>query len=188
VTYRNNNWYGGPAGSAAGSGDVIANPMLANAGGTRAVDYKLTTGSPNVQKGISVTGVANDYFGTARPALFDIGAHQLSSAAAADTLAPTVPTNVNVIHTTSAMTLTWTASVDNIGVTGYRIYRNSALIATSSTPSYLDGAVTPTGVYSYQVSAVDAAGNESAVTAMAWPSAGAPVVAPASGRGRAAGH
>jgi parallel beta-helix repeat protein len=189
VTYRNNNWYGGPAGSAAGAGDVIANPMLANAGGTRAIDYKLTTGSPNLQKGISVTGVSSDYFGAARPALFDIGAHQLSSAVPSDTLAPTVPASLNVTHTTSSMTLTWTASVDNIGVTGYRVYRNGALIATSSVTSYLDGAVTATGVYSYQVSAIDAAGNESAVSAIAWPSAGAPVSsAPVLMRGRVAGH
>jgi len=188
MTYRNNNWYGVTAGSAAGSGDVIGNPMLVNAGGYKAADYKLSTGSPAVQKGISVTGVAADYFGTARPALFDIGAHQLSSAVATDTLAPTVPANLVVVHNTSSMSLTWVIATDNIGVTSYRIYRNGTLLATSAVNSYTDTAITSTGVYSYQVSALDAAGNESALSASAWPSAGAPVAAPPSTKKRTTSH
>src|SRR5205085_7790267 len=142
---------------------------------------------PAVQKGISLTGIAADYFGTARPALFDIGAHQLSSAVATDTLAPTVPAGLVVAHNTSSMSLTWIVATDNIGVTNYRIYRNGTLLATSAVNSYVDGTITSTGVYSYQISAIDAAGNESALSAAAWPSAGAPAVPPPTKK-RAASH
>jgi parallel beta-helix repeat protein len=189
VAYRNNNWYGGAAGSATGSGDVIGNPMLVNAGGTRAADYKLTASSPNLLKGFNVTTVTTDYFGGARTASFDIGAHQLSSGVVApvDTLAPSVPTNLTVVHTTSAMSLTWFPASDNVGVTSYRVYRNGSFVTTTAATSFIDSSVSSTGVYSYQVSAVDASGNESARSAEAWPSAGAPAVTKP-GRSRNAGH
>jgi hypothetical protein len=58
--------------------------------------------------------------------------------------------------------LTWTASTDNVGVTGYKIYRNSSLIGTSATNSYTDDTASPSTSYNYTVSAYDAAGNESA--------------------------
>jgi fibronectin type 3 domain-containing protein len=48
-------------------------------------------------------------------------------------------------------------------VTGYRIYRNGAFLAnTGATPSFSDTTVAGGNTYSYQVSAVDAAANESA--------------------------
>jgi hypothetical protein len=74
--------------------------------------------------------------------------------------------------------LTWTASTDNVAVTGYRIYRDavSAPLATAgaSATSYSDATVTPNTGYTYQVSAVDAAGNESprASATVSTPSAG----------------
>lgn len=58
--------------------------------------------------------------------------------------------------------LNWTASTDNVGVTGYKIYRNGTQIGTSATNSFIDDTVAPTTAYSYTVSAVDGAGNESA--------------------------
>ncbi|EKD26365.1 MAG: pectate lyase, partial [uncultured bacterium] len=61
--------------------------------------------------------------------------------------------------------ITWTASTDNGGVTGYRIYRNSSNtpIATvnSSLTSFTDANLTHSTVYTYKVSAIDAGGNES---------------------------
>ena len=67
--------------------------------------------------------------------------------------------------TSNAVNLNWTASTDNVGVTGYRVYRNASttplttLGATAT--SYTDNTVTASTAYTYQVSAVDAAGNES---------------------------
>ena len=57
--------------------------------------------------------------------------------------------------------LSWDASTDNVGVTGYNIYRNGAKVGTSATTSYVDTGLTPDTSYNYSITAVDAAGNES---------------------------
>jgi chitodextrinase len=60
--------------------------------------------------------------------------------------------------------LAWQASTDNVGVTGYTIYRDNSSIATvdGSTLSYIDTSVSASTTYSYAVDAFDAAGNHSA--------------------------
>jgi chitodextrinase len=81
-----------------------------------------------------------------------------------DTTPPTTPGNLAAPNpTSSAVTLTWSASSDGVGVTGYRVYRNGTQLATTggSTLTYRDSTVSPATAYTYQVSAVDAAGNES---------------------------
>ena len=80
-----------------------------------------------------------------------------------DMTPPSVPQNlVATVASTTSMSLNWTASTDNIGVTGYKIYRNSALVGTSATTSYPDSGLTANTQYSYTVSACDAIPNESA--------------------------
>ncbi|HSW85415.1 MAG TPA: Ig-like domain-containing protein [Candidatus Saccharimonadales bacterium] len=75
---------------------------------------------------------------------------------------PTQPTNlVATAASTSQINLTWNASSDNIGVTGYDVYRNGTKIATSSTNSFGDLGLAPATSYSYYVIARDAAGNSS---------------------------
>ncbi|HEY2091400.1 MAG TPA: right-handed parallel beta-helix repeat-containing protein [Thermoanaerobaculia bacterium] len=163
VTYRNNNWYGGTAGAAAGSGDVIADPHLANPGGLTAADYKLTLGSPAVAVGLSLSNVTADYFGAPRVAAYDLGAHQLGSTSTGDTTAPSVPVALTATAASSSvMTLVWAPSTDNVGVTGYQVLRNGALVGTTAAPAYSDSALTAATQYSYTVKAYDAAGNVSA--------------------------
>jgi chitodextrinase len=82
-----------------------------------------------------------------------------------DTQAPTVPTNLaatNVGSTT--LTLGWTASTDNVGVTGYDIYKNGALLTTVTTTTYNVTGLTAATAYSFYVKAKDAAGNISAAS------------------------
>ncbi|HEX9832200.1 MAG TPA: DNRLRE domain-containing protein, partial [Mycobacterium sp.] len=81
-----------------------------------------------------------------------------------DTEDPTAPTGL--IATASAATridLSWTAATDNVGVTGYRIYRAAQLVGTVPAPglTYQDTGLTPETSYTYRVSAIDAANNES---------------------------
>ncbi len=83
-----------------------------------------------------------------------------------DTEAPTVPTNLNATAISGTrVDLTWTASTDNVGVTGYKVFRDSAQVGTSPTASYSDTTCSPNTTYSYTVSAYDAALNESAQSA-----------------------
>ncbi len=80
--------------------------------------------------------------------------------------APTVPTNLAAVGASATQNnLTWTASTDNVAVTGYRIFRNNVQVATSTVPSYADSGLSPSTTYAYKVAAVDAAGNVSASTA-----------------------
>jgi hypothetical protein len=78
VSYRKNLWYGGPAGAAAGTGDLFGNPMFVNAGGRTSNDYKLQSGSPALFVGLGMTEVKTDFFGKVRTASFDVGAHEFS--------------------------------------------------------------------------------------------------------------
>lgn len=80
-----------------------------------------------------------------------------------DTTAPTVPGTPTATTTTDrSVTLSWAASTDNVGVTGYQIFRNGTMIATSTSPTYTDTGLTASTAYTYQVLALDAAGNQSA--------------------------
>jgi chitodextrinase len=84
-------------------------------------------------------------------------------AAPVDSTPPSVPTNLSATAvSSSAINLTWSASTDNVGVTGYNIYRNNTQIGTSPTNSYSDTGLTASTQYTYTVSAYDAAGNVSA--------------------------
>jgi chitodextrinase len=79
-----------------------------------------------------------------------------------DTQAPTAPTGLAVPSTTSSsVSLIWTASTDNVGVTGYRVYRGSSQVGTSATTSFTNTGLAPATNYSYFVKAYDAAGNVS---------------------------
>jgi uncharacterized lipoprotein YddW (UPF0748 family) len=81
----------------------------------------------------------------------------------ADVTAPSVPTNLAVTAASNTQAnLTWTASTDNVGVTGYKIYRDGVQIGTSATASYSDTTCAAATHYVFEVSAYDAVGNESA--------------------------
>lgn len=85
-----------------------------------------------------------------------------------DTEAPSVPTNLSATAVSqSRVDLSWTASTDNVGVTGYKVFRDGGQIGTSATTSYSDTTCSPNTTYAYTVSAYDAASNESAQSAPA---------------------
>jgi M6 family metalloprotease-like protein len=82
-----------------------------------------------------------------------------------DNTAPSVPTGLAASGTTTTSTnLAWTASTDNVGVTGYEVYRNGALLGTTTTTSYSVTGLTASTTYSFTVLAYDAAGNKSAAS------------------------
>ena len=79
-----------------------------------------------------------------------------------DSTAPTTPTG---LHATGAaqtsITLGWNASSDNVGVTGYNVYRGGSLAGTSTTTSFTAGSLTCSTSYTLTVQAKDAANNVS---------------------------
>jgi chitodextrinase len=84
-----------------------------------------------------------------------------------DTEAPSVPTNLSASTSNpTEVVLSWNASTDNVGVSGYSIYRDALLLATVDglTLSFTDSTVTPNTQFTYTVDAFDASGNHSGVS------------------------
>jgi mannan endo-1,4-beta-mannosidase len=90
-----------------------------------------------------------------------------------DTVAPTTPgtPSASAVTATGA-TLTWSASTDNVGVTGYDVLRASgsgtfSQVGSTGSATFTDTGLTASTSYRYQVRARDAAGNVSANSAAA---------------------
>ncbi len=91
--------------------------------------------------------------------------------APADATAPGTPTNLRVTGAAvSSVTLSWDAAQDNLGVVAYRIYGapdgagtgdNAPMLAATEKDGTTVSGLTPATAYTFAVSAVDAAGNES---------------------------
>ena len=82
------------------------------------------------------------------------------SAPSTDTQAPTIPTNLTVSNTTSSsVSLSWTASTDNVGVSGYEIYVNGNYTTTATSTTTVVNGLTSSTTYSFYIIAKDAAGN-----------------------------
>src|SRR6266853_1781233 len=77
-----------------------------------------------------------------------------------DTTPPSLPTDLTAAAAGSTgANLSWNASTDNVGVTGYIVRRNGVLVAAPATTTYADTGLSAATTYSYAVAARDAAGN-----------------------------
>lgn len=104
-------------------------------------------------RGLSASEVATLYGGSVSPT---------------DTQAPTAPTGLAASSiTTGGFTVSWTASTDNVAVSGYDVYRGSTLIGstTSATTFNVTGLSANTS-YAITLKAKDAAGNVSAASSI----------------------
>ena len=81
-----------------------------------------------------------------------------------DNVAPSTPGGLAATTTSTSVSLSWSASTDNVAVTGYEVRRNGTLITTTGAGvlTFTDAGRTPDTTYAYTVTAVDAAGNASA--------------------------
>lgn len=80
----------------------------------------------------------------------------------ADTTAPTAPTLSASGTTTTSTNLSWSGATDNVGVTGYDVYRGGSLIGSTTTATtFAATGLTPATTYTFNVRAKDAAGNVS---------------------------
>ena len=85
---------------------------------------------------------------------------------APDTVAPSVPVDLQASNvTSSSVTLSWSLSTDNVGVTGYSVFRDGDQIGTTTGANYIDTLLAASTTYTYTVSAFDAAQNVSGQSA-----------------------
>ena len=79
-----------------------------------------------------------------------------------DITAPSVPQGLTAVSiTVYEVEFAWEPSTDNVGVSGYRIYRGGTYLGNTPDTAYTDNSVLPGNDYVYKVSAFDDAGNES---------------------------
>ncbi len=153
----------GSSGSSAGSGSGA----LSDSGLQDAPDGSSSSGGSGSASGSTSGGSSGSIAGGSSG---DAGAADADDSGApidaGDTVPPTVPTGLTTTGATDAsISLSWTASTDNVGVTGYKIFRNGAQVGTSLTPGYTDSGLAASTMYTYTVSAYDAVGNDSAQSA-----------------------
>ena len=81
-----------------------------------------------------------------------------------DNQAPAAPASLTAASVTkTSISLSWTASNDNVGVAGYLVYKGDSLLGKSTSTTYNAIGLTCATVYSMSVKAYDAAGNGSLV-------------------------
>lgn len=132
-------------------------------------DYRLGSGNWEALGNVSSVGLTGLSAATsytfqvrARDAANNVGPASSGNFTTTDTSAPTAPGGLTASAPSSTtVNLSWTASSDNVAVTGYKIFRSGTQIGTSSTTSYADNTTSGRTTYSYTVSAYDAAGNNS---------------------------
>ncbi len=91
-----------------------------------------------------------------------LGSHQISGGGTTDTAAPSIPTGLAASNITqTSFTLSWAASTDNVGVTGYDVYQGGALVTSVTGTSVNITGLTASTTYAYTVRAKDATGNVS---------------------------
>jgi chitodextrinase len=115
----------------------------------RVIMSDATTGTSLSPCGVVSLGQVEDY--------------AISVFSGADVTPPTTPALNSITGITSiSANLTWTLSTDNIGVTGYDIYRDGSLIAsTNGATSYTVTNLLANTTYTFAIKARDAAGNVS---------------------------
>ncbi|HLA55754.1 MAG TPA: GEVED domain-containing protein [Flavobacterium sp.] len=135
--------------------------------GTQAVTIPNTPGTTNR---IMIKGTNHIFFDVSNTN-FTI------TAGSTDAVAPSAPTNLAASGTTQTTTnLTWTASTDNVAVTGYDVYQDGVFKANTASTSYAVTGLTASTAYAFTVKAKDAAGNASAASNTANVTTLAPVV------------
>jgi endonuclease I len=113
-----------------------------------------------VGKTIEVVGKRDTY--SSQPSIEYVTSITEIGGTTEDTEAPTTPASLlSSGITTSSVNLSWTASTDNVGVTGYDVYRNGTYLSTTANTSFSVTGLTASTSYSFYVKAKDAAGNTS---------------------------
>jgi chitodextrinase len=143
--------------------DVLNGSIVA--GSTAATSFTVTGLASGTSFSFSVR--ARDAAGNMSAASAPVSA-QTAAAMGGDTTPPSVPAGLQVTAVTSnSVSLSWSASSDNVGVTGYDVLNGAALAGNTAGTSFTVTGLAPSTSFSFTVRARDAAGNVSAPSAAA---------------------
>ena len=151
---------GTPGGETPGTSSGVTYTPAASADSGSAYAEDITSAAAGPQNGTATLSTSTDWYAVAAAFL----------AVPAGAVAPAAPTNVAAPTVTSSnVTLSWTASTDNVPVTGYTVYRDGVQIGTTATTGYNDTTVAPSTAYSYTVTATNGAAQTSPASSPALP-------------------
>ena len=143
---------GSPGAVTPGTSNGVAYTTRASTSAGSAYAEDITSATAGPQNGTATLTASTDWYAVA--AAF--------SAVPQGALPPSAPTNVTAPSVTSShVTLSWTASTDNVPVTAYTVYRDGIQVGTTATTGYNDATVAPSTTYSYTVTAVNGAAQTS---------------------------
>jgi len=158
----------------------MANPSAIQPGQPSVLSWNVSrANSLTIDNGVgNVTGTTSITVRPAQTTLYHLTARNrwgstsaqvsLTVNTSVDTLPPSVPTSVSATGiSTSRIDVSWVSSTDNVGVSGYRIYRNGSQIATTGVTSYSDTGLASGATYAYNIAAFDASGNTSPLSSQA---------------------
>ncbi len=132
-------------------------------GSGSAFSEDILVGAAGAQHGTATLTASTDWYAVA--ATFSV--------APTGAMPPSQPANLAAPSVSAhQVSLTWTASTDNVPVTSYSVFRNNVLVGTTPTPSFTDTTVAPSSNYSYTVTASNGAAQTSP------PSTALPVTTP----------
>ncbi|MFO1152046.1 MAG: DUF4082 domain-containing protein [Rhodospirillales bacterium] len=172
-----------PASGATVSGSVTVSANASDNIGVASVDFRVdgtvistdttspysaTWNTTSVANGPhTLTAVARDAAGNQTTSSgVSVTVNNTTTPPPGDTTAPSVPTGLSASAVSSSqINLSWSASTDNVGVTGYDVYRGGTLLTSVTGTSYQNTGLTANTTYSYQVRAKDAASNVSVLSA-----------------------
>jgi chitodextrinase len=124
-------------------GDVVAPPFTASA---------LASGTEHVFSVVAYDAEGNE----SAPAVVN------ATTLVPDTVAPGAPLNLGATPATTSVTLLWQAPTDNVAVTGYRVVRGVDTLADNlAALTWTETGLASGSEFTYQVFALDAAGNVS---------------------------
>jgi chitodextrinase len=169
------------------SGTVTVSANASDNAGVAGVQFKLDGANLGIEDTVSPysiswnTTTALNGSSTLTAVARDGAGNVITSAAVSVTVSnldptpPSMPTGLSANAVSSSqINLSWTASTDNVGVAGYKIFRcqgagctPTVQIATSTVASYSNTGLPPSTTYVYTVLAFDAAGNMSVQSAAA---------------------
>ena len=116
-----------------------------------------------IQSAVDLYGTGSAEVIATTNAWYAVGVGAAYVSGTTDTTVPSTPASLTFSGTTTtAVNLYWTASTDNVGVTGYNIYNGTTLAFTAATNSAALSGLTAATTYNFTVKAKDAAGNLSA--------------------------